>query len=304
MVLIILFCIKPFMVIEAEIRRISINGYSTYVTGSKLFVSIFGFAFGLKRGVEAIHIIIAWLLLIFSVVCAVFFIIQLFGKGERRNLKKPSIFVILESVAFIAFGITVSILCDSSTLDDDYLFVFDYKIGAVYIICAILMAALIALTITGYVLVKKRGIVEEKANKARRVKAATNDDLDRLSKLKNLLDSGAITKEEFEEHKRRLLFSGETNSIKVNENHILEDTQSNDYRLEEGASSVNPESLQVPLSDENKEGFIDKKADSAVADSSSKNSEVIQILKLYKDLYDSNLISKEEFDAQKKKLLG
>ena len=132
-----------------------------------------------------------YIFLIFSIFCIVILIINLFKKIPFVNKKLSIIFPMITVVSFTAFGLWL----DNFTIRDTWQ--LNYNIDYMFIVeLALLIAALV---IDLYRNFSSLPYKTEKQNNQ------SKDDFDNLDKLKNLLDSGVITQEEFEQKKKQIL---------------------------------------------------------------------------------------------------
>ncbi len=160
--------------------------------------------FGAFNNTNVVIMIIS-LLLFAAILCGVIlYILQFIAKGNKRNWK-PTLFV--SSAEFILFTITSLLIGAINYSEENTTTRYNYfcSLQIIFYIMLGVLIALMAISIIGYIIANKKGIIEEtpKIYKAEIVKNISN--ADELKKFKELLDSGIITQEEFDEKKNQLL---------------------------------------------------------------------------------------------------
>lgn len=131
---------------------------------------------------------------------SVFYFIQLTGTGAKRNWKPTVVLAVIETVLFTACSILIE-TNDWTHMDSEY----QYSLQTIFFVMAAALLLLTVLTIFGYCKAAKLGLVEEEAQSSKVVVVNNSTNADELKKYKDLLDSGAISQEEYDEKKKQLL---------------------------------------------------------------------------------------------------
>ena len=148
---------------------------------------------------------------VFCIGGLVLFIIQFISKGEKRNNKIVLIPPVLQAIALMIFiplaGHWASEFSGyrynqfAGTYEKEFLVP-----GVFFYVYLVLLIALLVISIVGYILTQKRGIIEEDVKMQQTTNIVSEiSGADEIRKYKELLDQGIITKEEFEVKKKKLL---------------------------------------------------------------------------------------------------
>ena len=208
--LIILMFFHPFFVQWDYHRVLAPDALIDNTTSQSYDYSLFSTAFQMPLYFEK-AIVFVWILICVCLAGLVIYILQFLGKGEKRNWRLTIIFSVIQSLALIVLSLVGSLLTgDSNTsFNKDYSIMWKdwtyYDLGGVFIAFAIVQAILIAVTFIGYFITKKRGIIDENPITTAVSYVKEESNLDKIEKLKKLLDSGAITEEEYMVKKKQLL---------------------------------------------------------------------------------------------------
>ncbi len=139
---------------------------------------------------------LGWVLLASMAIVLILFVIQIFGKGRRRNLACAAYAPVIELILFVVYATMRETSHDNFSpyveLEPRWLF---YVIFGLVVVTALF-------SVISYYIVKKAGAAILPADDDTGIPA---DRLDNLKKLKDLLDCGAITEAEYEEKKQGLL---------------------------------------------------------------------------------------------------
>ena len=174
--------------------------------------SAFDMRYGNGRGIDfrkgLFAEIFAYGMLLLCVVALVLFVIQFISKGNKRNM---AVAIVPPIIQFVLLG-------GFTLLMGNYFNEFDgfrynnwggnyYKDilepGLFFYFFLIALVVLIVISVIGYVLAKKRGIIDNAPLKP--VQDTTPSSADELKKYHELAESGAITQEEYEAKKKQLL---------------------------------------------------------------------------------------------------
>ena len=163
-----------------------------YRYSCSLFDSIFN--------TDGIIMIFGMILLATFALGTILYTLQFIAKDEKRNWKPTIIISIIEIVFFAICSLLIE---TNDWSHSDY--EFRYSLQILFFVMLFVLAALIVISIFGYIKASKNGIIEEtpKIYKAEIVKETSQ--ADELKKYKDLLDSGIITQEEFDAKKKQLL---------------------------------------------------------------------------------------------------
>ena len=145
--------------------------------------------------IGGINVIAGILFMLALVVGIVLSIRQLLRKGQKANDKLLAVFSIIEFVTFVFFVVVVLLYRYESEFWRE-----NAVPGVGLYLTSILVIASTLLTFIGYKQAKKNGIVEDTKPNGKG-KEMSND----LRELKDLLDSGVITQEEYDAKKKQLL---------------------------------------------------------------------------------------------------
>ena len=145
--------------------------------------------------IGGINVIAGILFMLALVVGIVLSIRQLLRKGQKANDKLLAVFSIIEFVTFVFFVVVVLLYRYESEFWRE-----NAVPGVGLYLTSILVIASTLLTFIGYKHAKKNGIVEDTKPNGKG-KEMSND----LRELKDLLDSGVITQEEYDAKKKQLL---------------------------------------------------------------------------------------------------
>jgi len=139
---------------------------------------------------------LGWVLLVSMAIVLILFVVQLFGKGRRRNLACAAYAPVVELILFAIYATMGETSHDNISpyveLEPCWLF---YVIFGLVIVTALF-------SVISYYIVKKAGAAALPADDDTGIPV---DRLDNIKKLKDLLDCGAITEAEYEEKKQGLL---------------------------------------------------------------------------------------------------
>ena len=155
-------------------------------------LSLIGVTFGCGIGV------IFGVLFLLALIAGIFFSVKQFlASGEKRNSQIVFVLSIVELDCYAANAI----VCLTYTYDTEYWFE-DVIPGVVFYLLTMLVIATTAIIILGYKKAKKLGIADEVKEKSNQTFGSAAEDME---KLKELLDKGIITQEDFEAKKKQIL---------------------------------------------------------------------------------------------------
>lgn len=146
--------------------------------------------------------VFGWLLYA-SIVCGIVaYTFQFVTRGKNRNWK-PTLYILgLEIVLLIIHSISINMYRWDSTHDSQYT---EYNLQFLFFIVLGVYVLLLAITVLGYIKVKKYGIIEDTPAPPKIEVVRETRNAEELKKYKELLDDGIITQEEFDAKKKQLL---------------------------------------------------------------------------------------------------
>ena len=144
----------------------------------------------------------------------VLFIIQFIAKGNKRNNPITLIPPVLSAFFLLVYTLLAGHYFDefkgytynhwAGTYDKDFM-----RPATFYFVFVVVLLALLVIAFVGYFLAKKRGIIDETITHTASIQVSQPSIADELKKYKELLDTGAITTDEYEAKKRELLNKSE-----------------------------------------------------------------------------------------------
>lgn len=207
----------PFTLIATEVKDLDLYSLTFTATGTvsweegwaqSILESTKYFAHGVP---DWLNNLFAYGIVLLSIAGVVLFTIQFIAKKEKRNNPICLVPPIAELVLLIIFTLAGGHYFSEwdGFLYNEWSGDFYKEVlrpGTYYYVFLVALLTLVCISVVGYFLVKKRGIVEEDSPKVNiSTIQAPLSNADELKKYKELLDLGVITQEEFDEKKKQLL---------------------------------------------------------------------------------------------------
>ena len=147
--------------------------------------------------VKSVYLILTTAILLSIIACVTLFIIQTTVKS-KANWGIAAFAPIVPLALLSIYTPIMKACCEQKQNKMAYP---EYEISVLFYITLILMIALLAISVISYFTTRKNGIKENVSIDV----ISKSSEADEIIKLKNLLDSGIITQEEFDAKKKQLL---------------------------------------------------------------------------------------------------
>ena len=196
--LFIIMALKPFFVYEDWWGfGINFQSISDYYD-----VSMYGILFPQYTS-KIITGMLVWLFFGLCVIALALYVIQLFAKSKWRNSLLTLIISGVQLLSFAAFTFYLLVFDNGKDASGAYT---HYYISTFFWVFSLVLFVLVLITFVGYFWAKKKNaIFDDTPITPKKRGKAFHGDLDMLMKLKSLLDAGAISQEEFDERKKRIM---------------------------------------------------------------------------------------------------